>query len=171
VPQGSCLRPVEFITYTESVATVFGRHNINHHLFADDKQAYANTLLEGIDDMRGRLSDCITDISNWCSSHRLQLNENKTELAWFGKRSRLNKLVNMEQTVTVGASIIQQAGAVRDLGVLLDILMNEHMTPALRQLHWLPVDRREDFKLCTQSTPVSVRRILPTWCVPSPSTR
>jgi len=27
--------------------------------------------------------------------------------------------------------------------------MNEHETPALRQLHWLPVDPRVDFKLCT----------------------
>jgi len=34
--------------------------------------------------------------------------------------SRLNKLVNMEQTVTVGASVIQPAAAVRDLCVLLD---------------------------------------------------
>jgi len=34
VPQGSCLGPVEFITYTESVASVFGRHNINHHQLA-----------------------------------------------------------------------------------------------------------------------------------------
>ena len=105
VPQGSCLGPVEFITYTESVTSVFGRHNIDHHLFADDKQVYASTPLEGVDDVRGRLRDCTTDIINWCASHRLQLNENETELAWFGKRSRLNKLVNMEQTVTVGASV------------------------------------------------------------------
>jgi len=26
--------------------------------------------------------------------------------------------------------------------------MNEHVTPALRQLHWLPVDRSDAFKLC-----------------------
>ena len=38
VPQSSCLGPVEFITFTESVTSVFGRHRINHHLFA--KQAY-----------------------------------------------------------------------------------------------------------------------------------
>jgi len=30
-----------------------------------------------------------------------------------------------------------------------DERMNEHVTSALRQLHWLPVDRRVDFKLCT----------------------
>jgi len=56
---------MEFITYKESVASVFGRHNINHHLFADDKQAYASTSLEGVDDVRVRLRYCITDISNW----------------------------------------------------------------------------------------------------------
>ena len=39
VPQGSALGPAELITYTESVTSVFGRHSINHHLFADDKQA------------------------------------------------------------------------------------------------------------------------------------
>jgi len=82
--------------------------------------AYASTPLKGVDDVRGRQSDYTPDISNWCASRRLQLNENKAELAWFGKRSRLNKLINMEQTVTVGASVIQPAAAVRDLGVLLD---------------------------------------------------
>jgi len=64
VPWGSCLGSVEFITYTESVASVFGRHNINHRLFADDKQSYASIPLEGVDDVRGRLRDCITDVSD-----------------------------------------------------------------------------------------------------------
>jgi hypothetical protein len=218
---------MEFIAYTESVTSVFGRHGINHHLFADDKQAYASTMLDGVDEVRGRLRDCTTDISSWCASRRLQLNENKTELAWFGKRSRLNKLSNMEQSVTVGASVIHPSAVVRDLGILLDqelnmmqhiekvtsvcfyqlrrlrqirrpvgqelvaqlvhsfvlskldygnsvlaglpkstitplqrvqnaaarlildLRMNDHVSPALRQLHWLPIDRRVDFKLCT----------------------
>jgi len=33
--------------------------------------------------------------------------------------------------------------------LILDLRMNEHVTQTLRQLHWLPVDRRVDFKLCT----------------------
>ena len=78
----------------------------------------------------GRLHDCITDSTNWCASRRLQLNENKRELAWFGKRSRLTKLANMEQTVTVGTSVIQPAAMVRDLGVLLDqeLSMSQQIT-------------------------------------------
>jgi len=51
------------------------------------------------------------------------------EIAWFGKRSRLNKLVNMEQTATVGASVIQPAAVVQDLGVILDqeLGMTQHI--------------------------------------------
>jgi len=37
---------------------------------------------------------------------RLQLDENKMELAWVGQRCRLNKHANNEQTVVVGASVI-----------------------------------------------------------------
>jgi len=125
VSQGSCLGPVEFMTNMENVASVFGRHTTNHRLFADDKQVYASTPLEDVDDIRGRLHDCTTDISNWCASRRLQHNENKTERAWFGKRSRLNKLVNMEQTMTVGASVIRSAAAVRDLGQ--EVSMTQHI--------------------------------------------
>ena len=33
--------------------------------------------------------------------------------------------------------------------LILNLRMNEHVTPALKQLHWLPVDRRVDFKPCT----------------------
>jgi len=33
--------------------------------------------------------------------------------------------------------------------LILDLPMTEHVTPAQRQIRWLPVDRRVDFKLCT----------------------
>ena len=36
VPQGSVLGPLKFISYTENVTLVFKRHNIHHHVFADD---------------------------------------------------------------------------------------------------------------------------------------
>ncbi len=42
VPQGSGLGPQEFICYTEDVSCVFDRNQVNHHLFADDKQMYAS---------------------------------------------------------------------------------------------------------------------------------
>ena len=45
VPQGALAGPVEFIAYTEDVSEVFNRHGVQHHLHADDKQAYVDTLL------------------------------------------------------------------------------------------------------------------------------
>jgi len=84
------------------------RHIISHHLFADVKQAYVSTTLEGVDDVYGRLHDRTTDICK-CASSRFQLYENKTELAVFGKRSRLDKLAIIETAVLFGASVIQPA--------------------------------------------------------------
>jgi len=40
---------------------------------------------------------------------------------------------------------VQNAAAL----LILDLRMNKQVTPALRQLHWMPVDSRVDFKLCT----------------------
>ena len=227
VPQGSVLGPLEFIAYTEHVTDIFDRYSLHHHLFADDKQVYASADLDGVVEMRSRLGDLITEVGSWCSSRRLQLNQSKTELAWFGKPSRLDRLRHQDITVTVGTVTIQPSAVVRDLGVLLDselsmkrhvakvtstcfyqlrrlrqirllvgqeltaqlvhafvlsrldygnsvlaglprstveplqrvqnaaarlilhLGMRDHVTPALRQLHWLPVHLRLKHKLCT----------------------
>ena len=129
VPQGSVLGPLEFIAYTEDVIRIFERHNINHHLYADDKQIYADAPLSGINDVRNRLHVCTDDVRCWCASRRLQLNDGKTELAWFGKRSRLRRLADLDCTVTVGTSVIQPKDVVRDLGVMLDseLSMQQHI--------------------------------------------
>ena len=103
-----------------SFHSYFDRHGVSHHLFADDKQAYTDAPLSGVDDARCRLHDCTSDLVGWCASRRLQLNEAKTELAWFGKPSRLASLASMGTSVTVGSSTINPSSAARDLGVILD---------------------------------------------------
>jgi len=79
---------------------------------------------------RTALQHCISDISSWCSSRRLQLNATKTELIWFGSRQMLQRLNNRDLTLEVGTSVIQPVNCVRDLGVHLDseLTMKTHIS-------------------------------------------
>ena len=63
---------------------------------------------------------CIGEVSDWCSSCRLQLNETKTELIWFGSKKTLDKVPESELTFAVETSVIRPVKSVRDLGVQLD---------------------------------------------------
>jgi len=81
LPQGSILGPLELISFTEDVVDAFTRNLVRHHLFADDKQLYRYGKISEIDTV------CVTDIRDWCSSRRLQLNALKTELQSSRSRS------------------------------------------------------------------------------------
>jgi len=102
------------------VSEVFNRHGVQHHLYADDKQAYVDIPVSDVPTARATLQSCITDVGDWCSSRRLQLNETKTELIWFGCKKILGKVPESELNLTVGSNIIQAVKSVRDLGVQLD---------------------------------------------------
>jgi len=70
--------------------------------------------------MNQQIQNCITDVREWCTSRRLQLNHTKTELVWFGSRSNLTKLASSDCSLLVGGNNIKPSTTVRDLGVLLD---------------------------------------------------
>jgi len=217
---------VLFISYTEDVTSIFDSHQVNHFLYADDKQAYVSVPVYNVSLARQTLEHCISDITLWCASRRLQLNASKTELIWFGSRKMLSKLTDSDLTLDTGTTVIRPSKFVRDLGVHLDselpmkthiskvvsccchqlrrirqvrrhvgqdvaqqlvssfilsridycnsllsrlprstiqplqhvmnaaarvimnLLLRDHVKPALKQLHWLPVEQRITYKLC-----------------------
>ena len=67
--------------------------------------------------MQDRLSGCVTDVSCWCASRRLQLNATKTEAVWFGTRRNLDRLHDQDRHVQIDSEIISPVTVVRDLGV------------------------------------------------------
>ena len=219
VPQGSVLGPMLFISYTADVTSIFDSHQVNRHLYADDKQAYVSVPVNNVS-----LACQILERHHLvCASRRLQLNTAKTEIICFGSRQKLEKLTDADLTLDTGTTLIHPVKSIRDLGVHLDseltmkihissscyhqlrrirqvrrlvgqdlaqqlvsafilsrldycnsllsrlpwstvqhlqhvmnaaarVIMNvslrDHVKPALKQLHWLPVEQRITYKLC-----------------------
>ena len=226
VPQGSVFGPRAFIAYSEDVVDILSGHGVAHHLYADDiqgtkhdKPSNANTVARG-------LESCVVSVGGWCRPKRLQLNESKTEVMWFGSSRNLSKVNADETRLHIDSDIIAPSNVVRDLGVFLDSELNmkthiartsracfyhlrrlravrsrlgqniaarlvsafvlsrvdycnailaglpastlaplqkvinaaarlvlnlkphDHITAALRALHWLPIKQRIDYKLC-----------------------
>jgi hypothetical protein len=126
------LGPVEFIAYTEDVVDVYNRHQIAHHMFADDQQLHMHTTISSTAAVKGRLLACINDVRMWCAARRLQLNADKTELIWFGSHTELKKLSTADRSLIVDGTPLQPSEVIRDLGVLFDSEMT--MTPHISKL-------------------------------------
>jgi len=80
------------------------------------------------------LQDCISDVVNWCSFRRLQLNATKTERIWFGTRHFLKKATENNLTLHLDSGAVHAVSAIRDLGVTLDceLSMKQHKLIRLR---------------------------------------
>ena len=77
-----------------------------------------------------RIEMCVESLMEWCSSRRLQLNPDKTELIWFGSKSNLRLLteLNIKNLNFCGVNI-EPVDSVRDLGVVMDseLTMRKHI--------------------------------------------
>ena len=63
--------------------------SVMSHVYADDTQLYESSPLVDAESMQDRLTSCVSEVAKWCSSRRLQLNDDKTKMIWFGSRSNL----------------------------------------------------------------------------------
>jgi Reverse transcriptase (RNA-dependent DNA polymerase) len=120
VPQGSVLGPKQFIAYTEDLVEIFNNHEVSHHCYADDSQGFAQSNPHEVRSIVSSLQATVSDVSSWCSSRRLQLNEHKTEVIWFGTSANLSKLSPTDMKLHLDGAIIDPTHVVRDLGVFFD---------------------------------------------------
>ena len=134
VPQVSVLGPQGFIAYTEDLAELIEEHLLGYHMYADDMQLMAHLTINDIPSVATRLQNCIEAIQVWCNSRRLQLNPTKTELIWFGSKTNLKKITDLNLNLYIGLNIIKPVNVVRDLGVYLDseLSMEHHISTIVR---------------------------------------
>ena len=134
VPQGSVLGPRQFISYIEEMASIFSKHNVNLHGFADDMQALVSSSPSCINATTKTLTETVIDVETNCSSRRLQLNPKKTEVIWFGSAANLRRLNPDEMCLNLDGTIIRPVDNVRDLGAYFDseLTMRSHVSKLAR---------------------------------------
>ena len=120
VPLGSVLGPLKFVAYAEDLPSVIEKHELYHHLYADDTQITDHLQLTQAAATITNIERCIESVHVWCTSKRLQINPNKSEIIWFESRTSVHRLHGVDLSLHIGADIIAPLCLVHDLGVLLD---------------------------------------------------
>ena len=119
VPQGSCLGPVLFSTYSSTLEDVIPQ-DIGVRGYADDHGLDIAFTPTTVDEERAcaSLELCCDNIIKWMHMNRLKINTSKTEFVYFGGARQMDKCALHQ--ITVGDSVVTRSTNVKYLGVKLD---------------------------------------------------
>ena len=143
VPQGSCLGPVLFTQYASSFFSIFNKHSVCAHAYADDHQLYTDFSPNqvSLNEAVTRMESCLQDVKSWMISNKLKMNNSKTECIVIGSYQQLAK-INLT-SISVGKHRITVLDDIQNLGEYFDknLSMKSHVdakcTAAFCQLYSL----------------------------------
>ena len=106
------------------------KHRLIFHVYTDDMQGLKHGKPIDVPAIVAAHESFVAEVSSLCASKRLQLNDDKTEMFWFGSAVNLHKMAPHSGDMRVGDSVVTPVSIVRDLGVLFDaeLSMLEHVS-------------------------------------------
>jgi len=133
--------PILFLLYTADLMKLITTSGLCLHIYADDTQIYGFCAPTGTQALLDQVAACISDVSSWMKSNRLQLNTDKTEALWCVPARHQHLIPN--SPLSVCSDNIVPSKHVRDLGIYIDsdMSMRTHVSrtvyscfAALRQI-------------------------------------
>ena len=99
--------------YLLPLGAILRHHNIGYHIYADDTELYISFKCNDPLESLTMLNMCISDIRVWMIKNKLKINDSKTEF------------------IICRSPLLKQN--------LKRIIRRNHITPVLRELHWLRI--------------------------------
>ena len=136
VPQGSILGPLLFTLYMLPLGSIFRKHNVSFHCYADDVQIYLPLQMNCNNSVQTLLA-CISDIKTWMSLSFLNLNDSKTEVTVFGHHKHFSDCADALPPSLCSKTVIKSLGVIFDSDFKFDRQIGYVVKSAFFQLRLL----------------------------------